>query len=108
MPTDTALTYEERCAFALDALVNWCWNTEKHLREARRLNAERVRLPILRDADGRPHVYGPNRRWVGHCRWLIARMERELSHAEPETMQVEGGWVTPHPDAFLAAIPDAD
>ncbi len=88
---DTALTLNERKAIALDALVNWCWNTETHLTAARALKKER-------DANLRQY-----RAYV-----LIRTLVRELKRAEPDTAETVGEAWYIDADAFLGAIPEPD
>lgn len=103
------LTREERTAVALDALVNWCWNTEQHLRGARRLKDKAKRLPIVLDAWGCPDPCAPARRWPKYACELMRRMAGEIRNAEPDTAETVGdAWDAVDPAAFLAEIPDPD
>lgn len=84
-----------------EAIVNWCWNTEKHLNEARRLKKEKIRLPS---------VFWKERRWQKKTQFLIAKIWKELHKAEPDTMEgtpenyFHSGLMCEN--TFLDAIPD--
>ena len=84
-----------------EAIVNWCWNTEKHLNEARRLKKEKIRLPS---------VFHKERRWEKQTQFLIAKIWKELHKAEPDTMEgtpenyFHSGLMCGN--TFLDAIPD--
>lgn len=94
------MDYAARELIARDALVNWCWNTEKHLKEARRLKALSCRLDITRSA------------WVRPTNYLMKVMQAEIDKAEPDTREtVTGGglsWPVTYPLEFLQAIPEGD
>ena len=94
------LTNDERKAVALDALVNWCWNTEKHLTEARELNARRNRQQDPRAV----RVY-----WKAPAELLMRQMAAEIRTAEPDTAESVGdAWDGVYARDFLDRIPDAD
>lgn len=80
---------------ALDALVNWCWNTEKHLKEARRLKLLSTTIP---GSVG----------WQSATRRLMATIRKELDRAEPDTLAALHSWPDTDPLDFLQAIPDAE
>jgi len=78
----------------LDALVSWCWNTEKHLKEARRIQT----LPKMKTKKGPPQ-------WKVDTRNLMRKMWLELEKAEPEFTATIGHPTLPTAEAFLEALP---
>ena len=92
------LTYEEKTAMAMEAITNWCWNTETHLKEARRLKELKLRLPQTAE--------GPLRQWVTQTNWLIGKIQKELAKAEVDLMEDIGVWPCISPLDFLDEIPE--
>lgn len=78
----------------LEALVSWCWNTEKHLKEARRIQA----LPKKKTKKGPPT-------WKIDTRNLMRKIWLELEKAEPEFTAAVGHPTLPTAEAFLEALP---
>lgn len=88
-------TLHDRQTIALEALVNWCWNTHKHLNKARWIKLYKAHNNIS---------------WIAHTNILIHRMQQELSKAEPDTLELvsdeSSTWPEIDPGTFLDAIPD--
>jgi hypothetical protein len=91
------LTAEEKHVIALEAIVNWCWNTQTHLNEARLLKSHKER----RSMGGRQ-----GRNWIRLTSFLIEKIQKELAKAEVDMMEELGTWPIILPDEFLNAIPE--
>lgn len=82
----------------MDALVNWCWNTEKHLGKAREIMTLRERTK-----DKKPRIGFPQ--WKQDVHALMRRMWLELTKAEPDFTASVGRPDMPTAEAFLDALP---
>jgi len=82
----------------MGALVNWCWNTKKHLDKAREIMILRERTK-----DKKPRIGFPQ--WKQDVHALMRRMWLELKKAEPEFVASVGRPSMPTAEAFLDTLP---
>jgi hypothetical protein len=82
----------------MGALINWCWNTKKHLDKAREIMTLRERTK-----DKKPRIGFPQ--WKQDVHALMRRMWLELKKAEPEFVASVGRPDMPTAEAFLDELP---